>query len=279
MRYGLIGEKLAHSYSKIIHEKIADYKYDLIPLTRDEFASFMEKKDFTAINVTIPYKQEVIPYLDELHPLAKEIGAVNTIVNKCGHYVGYNTDFYGFEYMLKHNGITIEDEKCLILGNGGTAQTVKSVLKYLGASEILVISRKNNNETVSMNTNNTVSKHSYKMASKDTLKTISYENCYTMHTDAAVVINTTPLGMYPKMDASPLDLTKFTQCEAVVDVIFNPLQTKLTQQAEELGIKAVTGLEMLVAQAKQAIEYFLDITLEETVIDEVYQELLIMITK
>jgi shikimate dehydrogenase len=142
-----------------------------------------------------------------------------------------------------------------------------------------VISRKDINETVSMNTNNTVSKHSYKMASKDTLKTISYENCYAMHTDAAVIINTTPLGMYPKMDASPLDLTKFTQCEAVVDVIFNPLQTKLTQQAEELGIKAVTGLEMLVAQAKQAIEYFLDITLEETVIDEVYQELLIMITK
>jgi shikimate dehydrogenase len=279
MRYGLIGEKLAHSYSKIIHEKIVDYTYDLIPLTTEEFVPFMEKKDFTAINVTIPYKQKVIPYLDELHPLAKEIGAVNTIVNKSGHYVGYNTDFYGLEYMLKHNQITIADKKCFILGNGGTAQTVKSVLKHLGASEILVISRKEVNETVSMNTYNSVSKPACLTEAKDSLKMISYENCYAMHTDAAVIINTTPLGMYPKMDASPLDLTSFTQCEAVVDVIFNPLQTKLTLQAEALGIKAVTGLEMLVAQAKQAIEYFLDTTLEETVIDKVYQDLLMMIKK
>lgn len=250
MRYGLIGEKLGHSYSKIIHEKLADYTYDLIPLTRQEFVPFMEKKDFTAINVTIPYKQEVIPYLDELHPLAKEIGAVNTIVNKSGHYVGYNTDFYGFEYMLNHNQIKIAGKKCLVLGNGGTSQTVQAVLKHLGASEILIISR------------------------KDTQDTVSYENCYLLHTDASVIINTTPLGMYPKVDASPLDLTTFTKCEAVVDAIFNPMRTKFALQAEELGIKAVTGLEMLVAQAKQAIEYFLDTKYEEKVIEEIYQELL-----
>ncbi|MDF2941775.1 MAG: hypothetical protein K0S01_633 [Herbinix sp.] len=258
MRYGLIGEKLGHSYSKIIHEKLADYTYDLIPLTREEFSPFMEKKDFTAINVTIPYKQEVIPYLDELHPLAKEIGAVNTIVNKSGHYIGYNTDFYGFEYMLTHNHLTILGRKCLILGNGGTAQTVYAVLKHLGASEILVISRTNTNTS----------------EAEVICQTVSYDTCYTTHTDAAVIINTTPLGMFPNMEASPMDLTTFTKCEAVVDVIFNPLKTKLTLQAEALGIKAVTGLEMLVAQAKQAIEYFLDITLEEKVIDEVYQELL-----
>jgi shikimate dehydrogenase len=261
MRYGLIGEKLGHSYSKIIHEKLADYTYDLIPLTQEEFGPFMEKKDFKAINVTIPYKQMVIPYLDELHPLAKEIGAVNTIVNKLGHSIGYNTDFYGFEYMLNHNNITITGKKCLILGNGGTSQTVYAVLKHLCASEILVISRKDTSDNLS----------------KDIFKTISYENCYAQHNDAVIIVNTTPLGMYPNMDASPLDLTTFTKCEAVVDVIFNPLKTKLTLQAEEFGIKAVTGLEMLVAQAKQAIEYFLDTTLEEKKIDDIYQDLLMII--
>ena len=253
MRYGLIGEKLGHSYSKIIHEKMADYTYDLMPLTREEFVDFMEKRDFTAINVTIPYKQAVIPYLDELHPLAKEIGAVNTIVNHSGHYTGYNTDFYGFEYMLRHNRIEISGRKCLVLGNGGTSQTVQAVLKHLGASETLVVSRS---------------------ASDNTPRQISYDTCYQNHTDAAVIINTTPLGMYPNIDASPLDLDSFTKCEAVVDVIFNPRKTKLALQAEVLGIKAVTGLEMLVAQAKQAIEYFLSKELEDGLIDLVYQELI-----
>jgi len=261
MRYGLIGEKLGHSYSKIIHEKLANYTYDLIPLTRDEFVPFMETKDFAAINVTIPYKQEVIPYLDELHPLAREIGAVNTIVNKSGHYVGYNTDFYGLEYMLTHNDIMVAGKKCVILGNGGTSQTVQAVLKHLGASEILAISRKDTSGTLVTNS----------------CKIISYENCYEKHSDVAIIVNTTPLGMFPNINASPLNLTSFTKCEAVVDIIFNPLHTKLTLQAAELGIKAVTGLEMLVAQAKQAIEYFLDTKLEEKVIDEIYQELLKMI--
>lgn len=263
MRYGLIGEKLGHSYSKIIHERLADYTYDLIPLTREEFGPFMEKKDFTAINVTIPYKQEVIPYLDELHPLAAEIGAVNTIVNKSGHCIGYNTDFYGFEYMLKHNGIGILGKKCLVLGTGGTSHTVQAVLKHLGAAEILVVSRKGSENN----------QNGHDEASP-MVRTISYETCYAKHTDAAIIINTTPLGMYPATNAAPIDLTPFQRCDAIVDVIFNPRKTKLALQAEELGIKAVTGLEMLVAQAKQAIEYFLDQKLEEQVIDEVYQELL-----
>ena len=250
MRYGLIGEKLGHSYSKLIHEMMADYTYDLIPLTREELKDFMTKKDFTAINVTIPYKQEVIPYLDELHPLAREIGAVNTIVNQSGHFVGYNTDFFGFEYMLRHNDIVIEGKKCLILGSGGTSHTVQAVLKHLGAAQVHVVSR------------------------KDTETTISYENCYLHHTDAKIIVNTTPLGMYPNIDASPLDLTPFTQCEAVVDAIFNPIQTKLTKQANELGIKGITGLEMLVAQAKQAIEYFLGTQISDTKIEETYQAMI-----
>ncbi len=250
MRYGLIGEKLGHSYSKLIHEKIAEYTYDLIPLSKEEFIDFMTKKDFTAINVTIPYKQAVIPYLDEMDPLAKEIGAVNTIVNRNGHYIGYNTDFYGFRYMLEHNGIRIKDKKCLILGSGGTSQTVAAVFRHLGADQVLIVSRQ----------------------STDT--TISYEECYAVHTDVQIIANTTPQGMYPNIDASPLDLTTFTKCEAVVDAIFNPLETRLTLQAKQLGMKGVTGLEMLVAQAKQAIEYFLDQKLEDDVIEDTYHYLL-----
>jgi len=250
MKYGLIGEKLGHSYSKIIHEKLADYQYDLIPLTKEAFTAFMQARDFKAINVTIPYKQDVIPYLDELHPHAMDIGAVNTIVNKEGRLYGYNTDFYGFEYLITHNHIQVAGKKAFVLGNGGGTKAVHAVLRMLGASEILIVSR------------------------KTTEQTISYEECYKNHTDAQIIVNTTPLGMYPNIDASPLDLTSFIQCEAVLDIIYNPIKTKLTLQAQALGIKAVTGLEMLVAQAKQAIEYFLDTKLEETVIDEIYQELL-----
>ncbi len=257
MRYGLIGEKLGHSYSKLIHEKLADYRYDLIPLSEEEFITFMTEKNFTAINVTIPYKQKVIPYLDELHPLAAQIGAVNTIVNKDGYCTGYNTDFYGFQYMLLNNNIEVAGKKCLILGTGGTSHTVRAVLKHLCASKVLIVSRKDSSNS-DLNDINT---------------TISYETCYQIHTDAEIIINTTPLGMYPRVDASPLDLSDFRDCKAVVDVIFNPMKTKLSLQAEELGIKAVTGLEMLVAQAKQAIEYFLDTKLKDACIEKVYQEL------
>lgn len=250
MRYGLIGEKLGHSYSKIIHEKLADYTYDLIPLSNDEFQSFMLAKEFTAINVTIPYKKDVIPYMDQLHPHAKEIGAVNTVINKSGRLFGYNTDFYGFEYMVNHNRIQIAGKKCFVLGSGGTSHTVQAALKHLGASEVLVVSR------------------------KSTLSTISYEDCIKYHNDAKIIVNTTPLGMYPNIDSKPIDLRPFHHCEAIIDVIYNPVKTKFALQAEELGMKSVTGLEMLVAQAKQAVEYFLDTELEETVIEKVYQELL-----
>ncbi|HHX12830.1 MAG TPA: shikimate dehydrogenase [Clostridiales bacterium] len=249
MKYGLIGEKLGHSYSKLIHEKLADYIYDLIPLDNEEFEAFMVKKDFTAINVTIPYKQKVIPYLDELHETAKAVGAVNTIVNNQGVLTGYNTDFYGFEYMLIHNNIGIEGQKCLVLGNGGAARAVVAVLEHLKAGEILIVSR-------------TASESS-----------ISYEDCYQNHSDSDIIINTTPLGMYPNIDDSPLDLTTFNKCQAVVDLIYNPLDTKLTLQARELGIKSVTGLLMLVAQAKQAIEYFLRSKIEDNAIDKITNEL------
>lgn len=250
MRYGLIGEKLGHSYSKIIHEQLADYTYDLIPLTKEEFPLFMEQRDFTAINVTIPYKEAVIPYLDEIHPLAKEIGAVNAIIHKENKLYGYNTDFYGFVYLLQHNQVEVNGKECLILGSGGTSHTVSAALKHLGAKSIQVVSR----------------------VESDT--TISYETCYQHHTGAQLIVNTTPVGMYPNMDASPLDLSTFTSCTTLVDVIFNPLETKFLAQGRSLGMDTINGLEMLVAQAKQAVEHFIDVTIEENKIEEVHQNLL-----
>ncbi len=251
MRYGLIGERLGHSYSKYIHERMVACNYDLIPLNKDDFHIFMRSKDFAGLNVTIPYKEKVIPYLDEIDILAQEIGAVNTIVNHKGRLVGYNTDFYGMLYLFQSNGIKVDNKKCLILGNGGTSKTAQAVLNKLGARNILIVSRSPEGENQ-----------------------ISYNECYEKHYDAQIIVNTTPVGMYPNIDASPLDLTSFTLCTAVIDVIFNPIETKLTKQGKSLGILAVTGLPMLVAQAKQAEEHFRAISLKDSIIDEITQELL-----
>lgn len=250
MEYGLIGEKLGHSYSKDIHEMLADYTYDIHPLAKEEFAPFMEKRAFKSINVTIPYKQDVIPYLDEMDDNAKAIGAVNTIVNKDGKLIGHNTDFSGFLYTLRKHSIDVSGKKCVVLGDGGASKAVQAVLHSLKAKEVVVV---------------------------DIIKTqnaITYEECFANHTDAEFIANTSPVGMYPKVDASPVDLTKFPKCQAVVDVIYNPLTTVLTKQAASLGMTAVNGLEMLVAQALYAVEFFLDTKLSEERIDEVYQVLL-----
>lgn len=249
MEYGLIGEKLGHSYSKIIHEKLADYKYDLTPLTKEEFPLFMEKREFKAINVTIPYKEKVIPYLDEMDNNAKQIGAVNTIVNTNGKLIGHNTDFSGFLYMIQNNGVEIKDKKVLVLGNGGASKAVVAVLKALKAKEIILVGR-----TLRDNT-------------------ITFEECYKKHLNGQVIVNATPVGMYPDIDGSPIDLCKFTECETVLDLIYNPLKTKLLLQAEELGMKAVNGLEMLVAQAKYAVEFFLGNKIEDVRIKEVTNEI------
>lgn len=261
MRYGLIGEKLGHSYSKLIHEKMVDEPYELIPLNEVEFHEFMRKKEFTGINVTIPYKEKVIPYLDEIHPLAERIGAVNTIVNENGRLTGYNTDFYGLTYLIVKSGIGIKGRKCLILGTGGTSKTASAVLDSLGADEILLVSRRPE-----------------ACGHTEGRKHISYGECLAEHSDAQIIVNTTPVGMYPNIDASPIDLAPFTRCKAVVDVIFNPLETKLAKQAKSLGIFAVTGLPMLVAQAKQAEEYFRNIRLDDAIIDRITDELLEHIT-
>lgn len=250
MDYGLIGEKLGHSFSKEIHEKLADYTYDLCPLTKEEFKDFMEKKEFKSINVTIPYKRDVIPYLESMDDSARAIGAVNTIVNRQGKLYGYNTDMPGFIYMVNKNNIQIKGKKVVVLGNGGAAQAIKAAIQKLEASEMIVV---------------------------DVILSegvISYEECFEHHSDAEIIVNTSPVGMFPKVDASPVDLTRFPKCEAVLDVIYNPLTTKLVAQARELGMTGVTGLEMLVAQAKYAVEIFLDTKIDESEIDRIYREMI-----
>ena len=250
MDYGLIGEKLGHSYSKIIHEKLADYTYDLCPLSKEEFKDFMEKREFKAINVTIPYKKDVIPYLKEMDESATAIGAVNTIVNKEGNLYGYNTDMPGFIYMVNQNKIQMKDKKVVVLGNGGAAQAIKAAVQKLGAREMIVV------DIVPAE------------------GVISYDECFTHHTDADILVNTSPVGMYPKVDASPVDLTAFPHCQAVLDVIYNPITTKLVAQARELGMIGVTGLEMLVAQELYAVEIFLQNDIPEEKIQEIYKEIL-----
>ncbi len=249
MEYGLIGEKLGHSYSKQIHEKLAAYTYDLCPLTREEFPVFMEQRAFRAINVTIPYKKDVIPYLDELDENAAAIEAVNTIVNRDGRLVGHNTDFSGFAYMMREAGINAAGKKVLVLGTGGASAAVLAVLRRQGAARVISVSR----------------------TGKD--GAVTYEECAALHRDAALIVNTTPVGMYPAVDASPLDLAPFSGCEAVLDVIYNPGETKLTAQAKALAMKGVTGLSMLVAQAKYACEFFLETTLPDDLIPRITEEI------
>ena len=248
-RYGLIGEKLSHSFSKEIHEALADYTYDLIPLTKEEFQSFMEKKDFSAINVTIPYKKDVIPYLDELDEAARKIGAVNTIVQRDGKLLGFNTDYTGFLYMVKKHGVQMKGKKVLILGNGGASAAIQAVTAHEQAKTMIIVDVITGNGA------------------------ISYEECFEHHLDAQIIINTSPVGMYPKTGYSPIDLSLFHQLEAVMDVVYNPLTTKLVLDAKQRGLIGVNGLEMLVAQAKYAVEHFLNKSLDEDLIDQLYQKI------
>ena len=250
MRYGLIGEKLGHSFSKIIHEQLADYTYNLIPLSQESFHKFMVEKDFEAINVTIPYKEKVIPYLDCIDPKAEAIGAVNTIVHRNNKLYGYNTDYDGFQYMLVKHSINPKGKKVLLLGKGGAAKACIAVVKDMGAKEILTVYYKVNPET------------------------ISYESCYQDHSDAEIIINTTPIGMYPNAESSPIDLTYFEKLEAVVDVVYNPLRTKFVLDGISKSVIAVGGLEMLIGQAKCAVEIFLGQKMDDSIIQKLYSNLL-----
>ena len=241
-QYGLIGGKLGHSYSKIIHEQIADYTYELMPLpTEAEARAFMEKRTFAAINVTIPYKQLVIPYCDVVDPKAQAIGAVNTIVNRDGKLYGYNTDYAGFAYLAKAHGVDFAGKTVLILGTGGTHSTVTAVCRDGGAKEILTASR----------------------TGKD--GALLYSEA--MHRrDVQIVVNTTPCGMYPNVGQCLIDPKAFPRLEAVLDVIYNPFRTELLLRAEDCGVTAAGGFEMLVAQAVFAAEHFTGKTLDSAAI-------------
>jgi len=245
-KYGCIGKKLTHSFSKEIHGKLADYAYELIELTEEEIAPFFEKKEFAAINVTIPYKQTVIPYLDVVSEVASRIGAVNTIVNKDGKLYGYNTDYYGMKALLERVGIEVSGRKVLVLGTGGTSKTANVLAKDLGASEVLTVSRRKTDEF------------------------ITYEEAVSEHSDANVIINTTPSGMYPDCGSKPIDISAFGQLEGVIDAVYNPLCTNLVLDAKERNIKAEGGLYMLVMQAVVAVERFLDTFVQKDAADRVF---------
>ncbi|MBE6649231.1 MAG: shikimate dehydrogenase [Ruminococcaceae bacterium] len=249
-KYGCIGKKLTHSFSKEIHAKLADYEYELIELTEDEVKTFFEKKDFCAVNVTIPYKQTVIPYLDFMSDIARRIGAVNTVVNKGGKLYGYNTDYHGMKALIEKIGISLQGKKVLILGTGGTSKTARVVATDMGASEILTVSRRNNDES------------------------ITYEEAKSIHSDAHVIINTTPSGMFPDVDSKPIDISVFENLEGVVDVVYNPLKTNLVSDAKERKLKAEGGLFMLVMQAVVAVEKFLDTEISKETAREVFTSVL-----
>lgn len=230
--YGLIGGKLGHSYSKIIHEKIADYTYELLPLpTEAEARTFMERRAFAAINVTIPYKQLVIPYCDVVDPKAQAIGAVNTIVNRDGKLYGYNTDYAGFAYLAGAHSVDFAGKTVLILGTGGTHSTVTAVCRDGGAKEILTASRTGKGDA------------------------LLYGEA--MHRpDVQIIVNTTPCGMFPNVGQCLIDPKAFPALEAVLDVVYNPFRTELLLRAEDCGVTAAGGFEMLVAQAVFATEHF-----------------------
>jgi len=248
-KYGCIGKKLTHSFSKEIHSKLADYEYELIELTEEEIKPFFNEKNFEAINVTIPYKQTVIPYLDSISPVAEKIGAVNTIVNKGGRLHGYNTDYYGMKALIERNEIDINNKKVLILGTGGTSKTAQVVASDMGAAEVLVVSR----------------------SKKEAC--ITYEEAGAFHNDANVIINTTPSGMYPDCESKPIDISGFKSLCGVIDAVYNPLCTNLVLDAKSRGIKAEGGLYMLVMQAVVAVERFLDTKISADVAGRVFEQI------
>lgn len=242
LKCGLLGEKLGHSYSPQIHSMLADYEYKLFEKSPEELEDFLKSGEFDGLNVTIPYKKSVIPYCAELSPTAAQIGSVNTIVRRSdGSLYGDNTDAFGFENLIVHNGIEVKGKKALVLGTGGASVTAQAVLKNLGASEVVVISRKGED---------------------------NYENI-AKHADAEIIANTTPVGMYPNNGKAAVDLAQFPKLSGILDVVYNPARTALLLQAEKLGIPCAGGLYMLVSQAKRSCELFTGKSIPDSEIDRI----------
>lgn len=246
MRCGLLGKTLGHSYSPQIHAQLGDYSYELFEKQPEELENFLRHGEFDALNVTIPYKKAVLPYCAVLSDAVKAIGSANTLVRQPdGTLFADNTDAFGFSCIADECGVDIAGKKALVFGSGGASVTAQYVLKTRGAREVLVISRSG--------------EHNYENLDKNA--------------DAEILVNTTPLGMYPNNGASPADLTRFPRCEAVLDVVYNPARTALLLQAEALGIPHAGGLLMLVAQAKRASELFTGSAIADTRIGEIYRTL------
>lgn len=245
MQCGLLGRKLGHSYSPQIHARLADYRYDLFEKEPEELEGFLKSGSFTGLNVTIPYKKDVIPFLDELSPQARRLGAVNTIVRRAdGSLIGHNTDYFGFCSMVKKSGLAVSGKKVLVLGSGGASNTAVAALQELGAN-VIIISRSGEN---------------------------NYDNLH-LHSDAAVIVNTTPVGMYPNTGVSPIDLDRFPNLEGVLDVVYNPARTQILLDAEKRGLITMNGLWMLVAQAKESAEWFAGISIPDSRIAEIHAAL------
>ena len=245
MRCGLLGRKLGHSYSPQIHRELGSYQYTLFEKEPQELEEFLKNGDFEGLNVTIPYKKDVIPYLTELTPVAQRLGAVNTIVRRAdGTLIGHNTDYFGFRYLVQRSGLDVENKKVLVLGSGGASNTAVAVLRELGA-RVVIISRSGEN---------------------------NYQNLH-LHADASAIVNTTPVGMYPNTGVSPIDLGLFPQLEGVLDAVYNPARTQILLDAESRGLVAMNGLWMLVAQAKESAEWFTGCAIPDSRIDGIHHAL------
>lgn len=242
MKCGVLGRKLGHSYSPQIHKHLGDYEFHIFEKEPEELVDFLQNGDFSGTNVTIPYKKDVIPYLDEISPIAQKLGAVNIIVRRNGKLIGHNSDHFGFQSMVEKSGLSPAGKKCLVLGSGGASATVQAVLKDFGA-QVVVISRSGEN---------------------------NYDNLH-LHQDAAIIVNTTPLGMYPHTGQAPLNVAQFPQLEGVLDIVYNPARTQIMLDAEKLGIPTMNGLWMLVAQAKEAAEWFTNSVISDEKIREIYE--------
>lgn len=245
MEYGLLGEKLSHSFSPQIHKALANYDYQLLPTPPGEVETLFRRRNFKGLNVTIPYKQAVIPLCDEVDPAAEAIGAVNTVVNRDGRLFGYNTDIDGLVYLARRAGVGMAGKKVVILGSGGTSRTARAAAQAMGAAKIVVISRHGED---------------------------NYENI-SRHRDAQALINTTPVGMFPNCGVSPVDLDAFPRLTGVLDVVYNPLRTALVMEAEARRIPCSCGLPMLVAQAKRAAELFTGGEIQDNRLEQVIASL------
>ena len=240
MKFGLLGETLRHSFSKQIHAVFGDYEYEYYEKSREEAERFIKSRALSGMNVTIPYKELAYSLCDELTDTAREAGCVNTITYRDGKIIGDNTDVFGFMYMLSRGGISLSGKRVLILGSGGTSKTARLAARRLDAGSVTVVSRRGE---------------------------VNYDNVYECCKDAEVIINTTPVGMYPNVGISPIDLSRFPKLSAVADVVYNPQKTRFLRDAEELGIPSVGGLYMLAAQGARAAEAFLGEKLSDEVIE------------